>query len=159
MTKKSKKTTTAIGRPTKIHAFIDEFKKQMSIDKVSQQVIFLTDAEMVFLINEMLPKKDRICDMTFRRWKAKHVGEKQTDFQELDEVGAEFCSLYKKALIQQKAALFDKLTDKKEYSWQKWAWIIERKFDDWNIRHKLDNNVNVNQKQITIVKNYNDKIE
>lgn len=22
--------------------------------------------------------------------------------------------------------------------WQKWAWIIERKFDEWNIRMKQD---------------------
>jgi len=55
--KDKKVKTTAVGRPTKIHAFLKVFKEQMAIKKVAQQVIFLTDAEMIFLINELLPQQ------------------------------------------------------------------------------------------------------
>lgn len=147
----------AVGRPNKMNPFLEKFGESMEVTEVAEKVIFLTDSELVFLINEELPEKDQISQRTFERWKAANAGEKQIDAEELDEVGAVFCRLYKKALIQQKAALFGKLTDKKEYAWQKWAWIIERKFDDWNIRHQIEGNHNVNQKQITIVKNYDNK--
>lgn len=143
------------GRPSKIHAFIKVFEEQMNIDTIKEQVIYLTDAELVFLINELLPEEDRITDMTFRRWKAKEMGEPIEGVEELDEVGRRFCSLYKKALIQMKAALFNKMLDKTQISWQKYAWILERKFTEWNIRQIGDQQEDQTaQKRITIIKNY-----
>ena len=45
--------------------------------------------------------------------------------------------LYKKALTIQKKNLFKKLQSDDD-KWQKYAWIIERKFDDWNLRSKQE---------------------
>ena len=159
MAKKPKKKNE-IGRPSKIHAFIEKFKEQMEIDEIAKQVIFLTDAEFVFLLNEMLPEPDRINIRTFERWKVKFLGESVDGVDELDDVGTEFCRLYKIAMIRQKSALFTKLTSPMEGQWQRYAWIIERKFDEWNIRHKSEVDATVKAKAITIVKNYGgDKIE
>ena len=48
-----------------------------------------------------------------------------------------FCPLIKKALIRQKVSLFEKLKgDDKQR--QRYAWIIERKFDDWNLKTKKE---------------------
>jgi GTP-sensing pleiotropic transcriptional regulator CodY len=43
-------------------------------------------------------------------------------------------SLYKKALTIQKKSLFENLKND-DKSWQRYAWIIERKFSDWNLKH------------------------
>jgi hypothetical protein len=152
--KTTKKTKNEIGRPSKIHAFIEALKDVLSVDEFEKQIIFLTDAELVFVINQKLKEKERITDMTFRRWKAKNTGEDVKGVEPLDEVGKEFCSVYKSALIRQKAALFKKLLSPSEGQWQRYAWIIERKFDDWNIRHKTEVDATVKAKAITIVKNY-----
>ena len=89
--------------------------------------IICTDEDLVFLVNEKLPEEDRIHEKTFSRWKN---GETE------DERCQPFHSLYKKALIQQKQNLFTKLSE--EGTWQKWAWIIERKFDEWNLKRKQE---------------------
>ena len=143
------------GRPSKIHAFIKVFEEQMNIEAIKEQVIYLTDAELVFIINEMLLDEDKISNHTFKRWKAKEMGTTVEGVEDLDEVGRKFCTLYKKALIQMKAALFNKMLDKTQISWQKYAWILERKFMEWNIRQIGEQeDEQKNQKKITIVKNY-----
>jgi len=40
---------------------------------------------------------------------------------------------YKKALIIQKENLFKKFSND-DRAWQRWAWIIERKFSEWNLK-------------------------
>jgi hypothetical protein len=50
-------------------------------------------------------------------------------------------SLYKKALTNQKKGLFNKLWD--DTQWQRYAWIIERKFSDWNLV-QISKNTNKN---------------
>ena len=152
MNKKAKKNE--VGRPSKIHAFIEKFEEQMKIDEIEKQVIFLTDSELVFLVNQMLSEEDRISNQTFKRWKAANIGEETDGEDELDEIGHQFCTLYKSALIRQKAALFKKLTSPTEGQWQRYAWIIERKFDEWNIRQKTELDATIQQKQVTIIKNY-----
>ena len=94
--------------------------------------IIFTDEELLFQINDKLEKEERISDRTFQRWKAK-----SNKVEELNEIGKEFCRLIKKALIKQKNFLFVKFR-KEPNQWQKWAWIIERKFDEWNIKYKSD---------------------
>jgi len=144
----------AVNYPSKIHAFIEKFREVLAVAEFEKQVIFLTDSELVFIVNQELSEEDKISNYSFRRWKAKNNGEDVDGDESLDSVGLEFSTLYKSALIRQKAALFKKLTSPTESQWQRYAWIIERKFDDWNIRHKTELDATVQQKQVTIVKNY-----
>lgn len=48
-----------------------------------------------------------------------------------------FCRLIKKHLIKQKQKLFQAMVSAPKDR-QKYAWIIERKFDEWNIRNKQE---------------------
>jgi hypothetical protein len=36
--------------------------------------------------------------------------------------------------MEQRDALFDTMSGEPPGAWQKWAWILERKFGDWNLR-------------------------
>ena len=146
-----------ITKPSKIHKFIEVFEKEITNQKVKESLVYLTDFELVYLINSKLDEKDRIDRRTFERWKAKHKGESTDGIDELDEVGARFVALYKGALIQMKVGLFQKLVSPSETQWQRYAWIIERKFDEWNIRQKSETDINVKQKEITIIKRYDKK--
>ncbi len=121
------------GRPTKLTAdFISAAEIVLSQDI---NAIIYTDEELLMLINERLEESARIDYATFKRWKAKNK-DGQTDI--LDVIGIRFCALIKSALAKQKSSLFDRLRTSDEH-WQRWAWIIERKFNEWNIRvhHEL----------------------
>lgn len=118
-----------MGRPTKLSwPFLEAATRVLN---TANDAIILTDQELFDSINELLEPQDQVSQRTFERWKAKaRAGE----FAQEDWQGAEFCRLYKKALREQKKALFVQLGLEK-FAWQKWAWIIERKFDEWNLRH------------------------
>jgi hypothetical protein len=61
--------------------------------------------------------------------------------------------LIKKALLIQKQNLFKKF-ENDDRAWQRWAWIIERKFTEWNLKHISENkNENTHTGEIKI--NYN----
>lgn len=133
-TKKEKKP---IGRPPKTAPFIAAFKKVLERDEFD--VICLTDEDLLMECNELLDDGDKVPERTFQSWKA------QKDSG--NPLYSEFLRLYKKALSNQRRDLFR--TFKNEPSqWQKYAWILERKFSDWNLRvlseNKNDNhNTNV----------------
>lgn len=112
------------GRPTKIHPFTRRLKQLLTKDR--SKALFLTDEELVEQVNSSLKDKDRICLRTFRMWKK--AGEN-------NEKSPDFFPLIKKALFEEKMRLFNKLQNDAR-NWTRWAWIIERKFDDWNIRKK-----------------------
>ena len=90
--------------------------------------IIYTDEELVDLVNEQLDEEDQISYRTFKRYKA----------GEIDDEGiiSLFVSLYKRALRDQKANLQQGLIDDVPGGWQRYAWILERKFDEWNLRAK-----------------------
>ena len=90
--------------------------------------IIFTDEELVDLVNEELDEEDRISYRTFKRYKAGEM--------EDDGILSLFVSLYKKALLAQKANLQQGLIDDVPGGWQRYAWILERKFDEWNLRAK-----------------------
>jgi hypothetical protein len=106
------------------------------------RMIIFTDEDWVDLINEDLAKikhpeeqglPKSICLNSWQRWKmkARKKGIKEERY-------VRFFNVIKKLLSQQREGLFNKLaTDK--VAWQRWAWIIERKFDDWNLRMKSEN--------------------
>lgn len=118
------------GRPTKIHKFIEVAKEVLFTDSL----MLLTDKELVDEINDKLEEEDRISQRTFERWKSK-------DYSDKGEVGLIFVGLIKKALRSQKSNLYKKMvTD--DRAWQRFAWIIERKFSEWNLKH-ISENLNV----------------
>jgi hypothetical protein len=58
--------------------------------------------------------------------------------EEEKHVYEKFLALYKKAIIKQKESLFARMgTDNKARPRR--AWIIERKFENWNLRHISEN--------------------
>lgn len=147
-----------MARPTKLTKEFLEQAEAVLNEELS--VIIMTDEELVQRINERLtekfPKKTELCIniRTFERWKAKVIKfnsfeELQKDAKENSKDGSvdiseenfenfsQFCRLIKKALVTQKQSLFKKmLLDDK---WQRYAWIIERKFESWNLKQVTEN--------------------
>jgi len=134
--------SSKMGRPPKIKTFISVAEDVLFRDGL----MLLTDEELVFLINEELEQKDKVSDRTFARWKAK-------EFNENDDIGKTFVMLIKKALIIQKENLFKKFSND-DRAWQRWAWIIERKFSEWNLKN-INENKNENTHTGEIKINYN----
>jgi len=91
--------------------------------------IALTDQDLIEEVNEHLPPKDRVAIDRLVDWKQRGVGD--------DELGQRFKRLYGKALRRQKMALMENLASDVPGAWQKWSWILERKFDEWNLRNKV----------------------
>ena len=111
-----------VGRPSKMPNFIKAFEQVIKNDEFD--VVILTDSELLMECNERLEEKHQISERTFERWKSWE--EKSDDY-------IEFCRLYKKALANQRRELFKKLQSEPQ-QWQKYAWIIERKFNEWNLK-------------------------
>ena len=141
-------------RPSKIEKFVIAFENLLKDNE--SDVIILTDAELRVACNELLNEDDRISKRTFERWKNKETIEENPELidEELEnkykEEQEKFWRLYKKALINQKRELY-KAVAKWDNNWQSRSWIIERKFDEWNLRNigvnKNDNtNLNIEAK-------------
>ena len=122
-------------RPSKIEKFTQAMWEVLQ-DWLN--AIILTDEELFLLANDKLNEEERICYATFKTYKASEI-------QDEKAIYSDFLALYKKALLKQKQNLFRKLEweskewDKYQNQWQKYAWIIERKFDDWNLRNIWEN--------------------
>lgn len=141
-----------MARPTKLtENFIKAAEKIIN----DNDVMFLTDEELLFLVNEELEEKERISERTFQYWKA---GELSKCTDEQAKIGKEFLRLIKIALIKEKHSLFKsmKAGDAKEDPWVKYAWILERKFKEWNLtavtevehKGKVDSNQNITYKVV-----------
>ena len=119
----------ATGAPTKLKSiFIKAAQKVLDNDI---KTIILTDEELVDEINDTLKNKnDRISYQTLTNWKrtAKECG-----IENLGDIAKQFFMLYKKALRRIKQNLIEKQLNE-DKSWQRFSWILERKFDEWNIR-------------------------
>ena len=111
-----------VGRPTKLTEELIEALKEVANDS-----IYLTDEDLIFLVNEKLPEENRIAIQTFKDYKA---GRRQQNSDLIDE----FANLIKKALTNEKINLLKKV-EKGENGWQSKAWILERKFTEWNLKH------------------------
>ena len=114
-----------VGRPTKLtREFIDALTDVV----MDNNVVYLTDEDLIFLLNEKLPPEDRIAINTFRDYK---TGRRQSE----NLLIVEFAALIKKALVAEKQSLLDRV-DQGANGWQSKAWILERKFAEWNL-HKI----------------------
>jgi len=131
-----------MARPSKIDRFIEVAKDVLFRDGL----MLLTDEELVFLINQELEDSEKVAIRTFKLWKS-------GDYAEKGETGKEFLPLIKKALIIQKETLFKKFSND-DRAWQRWAWIIERKFSEWNLKN-INENKNENTHTGEIKINYN----
>jgi hypothetical protein len=123
MPKKTNKAVVKRGAPSKLEAFTNMLHEILEDDG---NVVSWTDWEIVEEVNSRLAEDDRINERTLRRWKNK-------DFEEEPEKGIVFVSSYKKALRRCKRELIGRLA-RDDKSWQRYAWILERKFDEWNIK-------------------------
>jgi len=132
-----KKKENKRGRPSKLTKNWITVAKEIVNEEIN--AIILTDEELVFLINEKVEEKQRISGRTFIRWKKKNKKDEEGEEKdkEFDKIGEEFCHLIKKALMKQKKDLFNSLKND-DKQWQRFAWIIERKFNAWNIKKQID---------------------
>jgi len=122
-----------MARPSKLNqTLLNTFK-----EVVESNILYCTDEDLFLLLNKRLDKKDQICYSTFQKWKA--------GSQEKNELFEEFLLVIKGALIKQKQTLLSSLKTT-DQAWQRFAWIIERKFDEWNItiKNKVESNSTVN---------------
>jgi len=118
-----------MARPSKIQKFTEVLDQVLNTEHSVGYAIIYTDNDIVEMVNERLEPEDRISERTFRMYKA---GNLQSDpFLDV------FLPVYKRALRDQSSNLFERLSTEPPGAWQKWAWIIERKFDDWNMRAKV----------------------
>lgn len=124
--KKPKKVNKG-GRPTKLTPTFLTVAESVLFE--GRNAFILTDEELVELINNQLPDEAQVAIRTFQDWKAGKLPSVDCD---------RFRALLKKALIKQKQDLFKKMEGELGNSWTKYAWMIERKFDDWNIKQKVD---------------------
>lgn len=115
-----------VGRPTKLTRDFLEAAEEVLNDDIN--AIIFTDAELRELINDKLVPDAQVSETRWEEWKAGNMK---------NPIVEEFRGLYKKALSQQKSNLFQEMR-KDDKAWTRFAWIIERKFDDWNLRKKIE---------------------
>ncbi len=128
----------SMGRPTKLtnkvlHILQDILKNDLS-------ALVYTDEDLFFEINSLLLDNEQIGQSTFEGWI-------RTDKDKT------FSSLIKKARQNQKRNLLKELKETSN-SWQRFAWILERKFPEFNLKqlsettHKIEPitiNLNLNK--------------
>ncbi len=117
------------GKGTKLTKdFLKALKEVLKDDSVA----FLTDEQVITLVNDKLPKEKKITKRVWENWKS---GDTPKQFP---NEAKQFNGLIKMALIQQKIYLFKRMLDAKSGEWQKYAWMIERKFPEWRLNHQVD---------------------
>lgn len=121
------------GKQPKMEQWIVGLKKVLAEENID----FLTDEDLLFLVNSKLNKKNRIALRTFKYWQA-------GKFAPDEEIGEEFIYLLAVARIKQKQSIGQKMVDEKGITWTKYAWLLERKFDDLNLK-RITENINKNE--------------
>ena len=92
--------------------------------------IIHSDKALVDKVNSELPEEDRITMRSLERYKTGGYIDDGT-------IESVFVSAYTKALHLQAENIMKRLAEDVPGGWQKWAWIMERKFDEWNLRAKV----------------------
>ena len=116
-------------RPTKLNDKFIQAASQVINDDIN--TIIFTDAELFEEINDLLDPKDKITYRTFQNYKAKADNETLTSF----------FVLIKKAERKQKKILISELR-KTDKNWQRFAWILERKFpEQYNLKQEHNHTI------------------
>ncbi|MDG3581762.1 hypothetical protein [Galbibacter pacificus] len=93
----------------------------------NEDLTFLNKKEIWFLTNKRLPKEDKIAWDTFDNWS------KGRAINMNDEIGRTIQDMLLEADIRMKQSIGKKMLDKStERSWQKMAWLLERKYKEFN---------------------------
>lgn len=127
-----------VGRKDKMTNWLKALKEVLD----EKNIIFLTDVDLVFLTNKKCEPIEQISKETFKKWKSGEKGSQD------EETRKEFFECVQDALIKQKMFLQEKMLQD-ERSWQKYAWIMERKFSEWNLTH-ISKNINTNEQSTVI---------
>ncbi|PZR18856.1 MAG: hypothetical protein DI539_16080 [Flavobacterium psychrophilum] len=116
-------------------------------------VAFLTDEELVHLINKELEGSEKIDVRTFKNWKS---GKHQDN-----ETARKFEELYVDARMIQKLGLLSKILEGGDKNWYRFAWILKNKWDnEYNpatqIQHTSEKTINIiaaNDEQKNLIDN------
>lgn len=127
------------GRPFKMASWIPALQEVLE----NNSIAFLTDKDLVFLVNKKLSTDDRITERTFKNWKT-------GKFAPNEQLGSEFLELIEEAMIKEKVALGEKLQNDKTGQWTRFAWILERKFEEFNLKQISENTNKTSQTFIQI---------
>jgi len=103
-------------------------------DKGKNNALILNDYELLILINKKLERKERICNDTYYNWKTTI---KEHGVEALSPIAREFYRMIKEAEVAQKQGLFARMSND-GFGWQRFAWLLERKYDDWNLKAKTE---------------------
>jgi hypothetical protein len=112
-------------RPSKITANLVNTIEKVLNDK---DIVVLTDEELVMFLNEELPENEQISLSSFAHWKSGKLPTETADAENIKR----FLHVIKKALYVERLNLMKEL--KKDSQWQRYAWILERKFKEWNLK-------------------------
>ena len=136
-----------VGCPPKINNVCEALESFLAEDK--KNIWIMTDDELLDEVNARIADESkRICKRTFERYKQKSLNEEENSEElppKTEEMYGEFCRLIKRALREQKNNLFSHLMTS-DSSWQRFAWIIERKFDEWNLKKKVESEHNIGKR-------------
>lgn len=128
--------------------------------------VVCTDYELFFLMNDRLPQEARISYRSFQRYKAEALkglhdvrpplpddvpADMEVTMVDMDaptnkepvgedrkELLEQLHTTWMKAVVQQKNNLMD-LVVEANTGWQRFKWILERKFRDWHPDYEFDN--------------------
>jgi hypothetical protein len=133
------------GRPPKWEAFTRELDKVLYQDHPVGISIAWSDKQVWEEVNDRLPEEDRISLSSFEKYKAGNIQD--------ESIESMFVTAYKKALRIQSNNVLKNLAEDSPGAWQKWAWIMERKFDEWNLRSRVvDESPDVSRLVFRVVK-------
>lgn len=126
------------GRPFKMQAWLEELKIVLN----ERNILFLTDKDLQFLVNQRLSQEAQITDRTFENWKA-------GKFAPDDETGKQFMDTVHDALIRQKEALGKELLEGDPKRFKAITFLLERKFSEWNLK-KISENITRQEQSLTL---------
>jgi len=121
------------GRPNKFEAFARVMGELFDTDDWNAWVVACTDEDLLFMVNQKLPEDERVSARSWREYKSGSLPTSHVDYRCVDV----FFASYKKALVGQKRLIADNLAGDSPGAWQKWAWLLERKFDEFNLRSRV----------------------
>ena len=127
------------GRPNKMNNWLPALEEVLN----TENILFLSNDDLRLLTNERLPEENQISERTFKNWKA-------GKFHEDDDSGKNFIRVIERALIKQKQWLGERMLDpNNSLGWNRFRWILERKFAEFNLKH-ISENINRNEQTILI---------
>lgn len=122
------------GKWNKITKWLDALEEVIN----NEELMFLSNNDILYLVNSKLEKKEQITRRTLHKWVNKvHENISEEEYQRFED-------LFSKTQIKQKQFLFKKMMESNDKSWTKYAWIMERKFSDFNLK-QITENINKNE--------------